>query len=155
MSKKQLYGDRDFDQLDHVQSKNFCAQVVDKCSDYKINMITASYLDEKIKSLEKKFKKNNCFLFMEIGLDPGIDHLSAKKDIDNLNKKGEILGFESYTGGLIKTPEQKQAEQQQMMQQQSMDKLEDTISGMAQKGALPITEKAMEQVQQQTDQGVE
>ena len=45
--------------------------------------------------------------------------------------------------------------QQQMMQQQSMDKLEDTISGMAQKGALPITEKAMEQVQQQTDQGVE
>lgn len=72
------------------------------CLEYKINMITASYLDEKIKSLEKKFKKNNCFLFMEIGLDPGIDHLSAKKDIDNLNKKGEILGFESYTGGLIK-----------------------------------------------------
>ena len=72
------------------------------CSSHKINMITASYLDEKIKSLEKKFKKNNCFLFMEIGLDPGIDHLSAKKDIDDLNKKGKILGFESYTGGLIK-----------------------------------------------------
>ena len=72
------------------------------CSSYKINMITASYLDEKIKSLEKKFKKNNCFLFMEIGLDPGLDHLSAKKDIDDLNKKGKILGFESYTGGLIK-----------------------------------------------------
>lgn len=72
------------------------------CSSHKINMITASYLDEKIKSLEKKFKKNNCFLFMEIGLDPGLDHLSAKKDIDDLNKKGKILGFESYTGGLIK-----------------------------------------------------
>ena len=72
------------------------------CSDNKINMITASYLDDKIKSLDKKFKKNNCFLFMEIGLDPGIDHISAKKDIDYLNKKGEILGFESYTGGLIK-----------------------------------------------------
>ena len=72
------------------------------CLSHKINMITASYLDEKIKSLEKKFKKNNCFLFMEIGLDPGLDHLSAKKDIDDLNKKGKILGFESYTGGLIK-----------------------------------------------------
>lgn len=72
------------------------------CSSHKINMITASYLDEKIKSLQKKFKKNNCFLFMEIGLDPGLDHLSAKKDIDDLNKKGKILGFESYTGGLIK-----------------------------------------------------
>ena len=34
MSKKQLYEDRDFDQLDHVGSKIFCAQIVDKCSDY-------------------------------------------------------------------------------------------------------------------------
>ena len=37
MSEKQLYGDRDFDQLDHVRSKNFCAQVVNKCSDCKIH----------------------------------------------------------------------------------------------------------------------
>ena len=35
MSEKQLYGDRDLDQLDHVRLKNFCAQVVNKCSDYK------------------------------------------------------------------------------------------------------------------------
>ena len=35
MSEKQLYGDRDFDQLDHVRSKIFCAQIVNKCLDYK------------------------------------------------------------------------------------------------------------------------
>ena len=35
MYEKQLYGDRDFDQLDHVRSKNFCAQIVNKCLDYK------------------------------------------------------------------------------------------------------------------------
>jgi saccharopine dehydrogenase-like NADP-dependent oxidoreductase len=72
------------------------------CTEYSVNMITASYLDDKIKSLNKKFKKNSCFLFMEMGLDPGIDHLSAKKVIDNLNNKGEIISFESYTGGLMK-----------------------------------------------------
>ena len=37
MSEKQLYGDRDLDQLDHVRLKNFCAQVVNKCSDCKIH----------------------------------------------------------------------------------------------------------------------
>ena len=35
MSEKQLYEDRDFDQLDHVGSKIFCAQIVEKGLDYK------------------------------------------------------------------------------------------------------------------------
>jgi saccharopine dehydrogenase-like NADP-dependent oxidoreductase len=65
-------------------------------------MITASYLDEQIKSLENSFKKNNSFLFMEMGLDPGIDHISAMSTIESIKKRGEILEFESYTGGLIK-----------------------------------------------------
>ena len=72
------------------------------CLEYSVNMITASYLDDNIKLLDKKFRKKGCFLFMEMGLDPGIDHLSAKKVIDNLNKKGKIMSFESYTGGLMK-----------------------------------------------------
>jgi saccharopine dehydrogenase (NAD+, L-glutamate forming) len=37
-----------------------------------------------------------------LGLDPGIDHMSAKKLIDDVKAKGGILnGFESYTGGLV------------------------------------------------------
>ena len=40
------------------------------CLEYSVNMITASYLDDNIKSLDKKFKKKSCFLFMEMGLDP-------------------------------------------------------------------------------------
>ena len=72
------------------------------CSDNGVNMITASYLNDEIKSLEKSFKKNNSFLFMEMGLDPGIDHMSAMKTIDNIKDKGDILEFESYTGGLVK-----------------------------------------------------
>ena len=70
-------------------------------------MITASYLDEKIKSLEKSFKESNSFLFMEMGLDPGIDHMSAMKIINRLKVDSEILEFESYTGGLVKDSEER------------------------------------------------
>tara|TARA_B100001996_G_C18604377_1_gene571187 strand:- start:164 stop:1207 length:1044 start_codon:yes stop_codon:yes gene_type:complete len=65
-------------------------------------MITASYLDDKIKTLEKSFIDNDCFLFMEMGLDPGIDHMSAMKMIDKLNESYKIIEFESYTGGLVR-----------------------------------------------------
>ena len=46
MSEKQLYGDRDLDQLDHVRLKNFCAQVVNKCSDYKTHTFNVLYLSD-------------------------------------------------------------------------------------------------------------
>ena len=77
-------------------------KIANLCSKKGINMITASYLDDKIKTLENSFKKNDSFLFMEMGLDPGIDHMSAMSTIESLNKRGDILEFESYTGGLIK-----------------------------------------------------
>ena len=80
-------------------------EVAKICSELGINMITASYLDEKIKSLDNTFRNNNSFLFMEMGLDPGIDHMSAMKMINKLRKKSKILEFESYTGGLIKYDE--------------------------------------------------
>ncbi len=77
-------------------------KIANLCSKKGVNMITASYLDDKIKTLENSFKKNDSFLFMEMGLDPGIDHMSAMSTIESLNKRGDILEFESYTGGLIK-----------------------------------------------------
>ena len=77
-------------------------EIAEICSYNKINMITASYLDDKIKTLEKTFIDNNCFLFMEMGLDPGIDHMSAMKMIDKLSASNKIIEFESYTGGLVK-----------------------------------------------------
>ena len=42
---------------------------------------------------------------MEMGLDPGIDHMSAMKIINRLKVDSEILEFESYTGGLVKDSE--------------------------------------------------
>ena len=67
-----------------------------------VHVITPSYITNEIKSLNKNALKNNVLVLNELGLDPGIDHMSAKKLIDQVKAKGgEVKGFESYTGGLV------------------------------------------------------
>ena len=67
-----------------------------------VNMITASYVSKEIKALNEKAEKKGVLLLNEIGLDPGIDHLSAKKIIDEIQAKGgEITLFKSFCGGLV------------------------------------------------------
>ena len=67
-----------------------------------VNMITASYVSDEILALDEKAKEKGVLLLNEIGLDPGIDHLSAKKIIDNIHSKGgEINLFKSFCGGLV------------------------------------------------------
>ena len=67
-----------------------------------VHVITPSYITDEIKSLNEDALKNNVLVLNELGLDPGIDHMSAKKIIDDVKAKGGILnGFESYTGGLV------------------------------------------------------
>jgi saccharopine dehydrogenase-like NADP-dependent oxidoreductase len=65
-------------------------------------MITASYVSDEILALDEKAKEKGVLLLNEIGLDPGIDHLSAKKIIDDIHSKGgEINLFKSFCGGLV------------------------------------------------------
>jgi len=67
-----------------------------------VDMITASYVSDEIKALNEKAKEKGVLLLNEIGLDPGIDHLSAKKIIDEIHSKGgEITLFKSFCGGLV------------------------------------------------------
>ncbi|MBX3165711.1 MAG: saccharopine dehydrogenase, partial [Bacteroidetes bacterium] len=55
-----------------------------------------------MKALDNEAKKKNILLLNECGLDPGIDHASAMKIIDEIKQKGgEILSFKSYCGGLV------------------------------------------------------
>ena len=67
-----------------------------------VHVITPSYITDEIKTLNDNALKNNVLVLNELGLDPGIDHMSAKKLIDQVKAKGgEVKGFESYTGGLV------------------------------------------------------
>jgi saccharopine dehydrogenase-like NADP-dependent oxidoreductase len=66
------------------------------------NLLTASYLDDKIKSLEKEILDNKLLFICEMGLDPGIDHMSAMQLIHRIKEeKGTIISFRSHTGGLV------------------------------------------------------
>lgn len=75
------------------------------CLKFGKNMITASYVSPKIKRLDKDVKKQGLLFLNEVGLDPGLDHMSAMRIIDKARAQGgRITVFDSSTGGLI-TPE--------------------------------------------------
>ena len=72
------------------------------CLELKRNLLTASYVSEEMKLLNNKVKKKGLIFLNEIGLDPGIDHMSAKKIIDRIQADNkEIISFKSFTGGLM------------------------------------------------------
>lgn len=72
------------------------------CLTFKKNMVTASYVSEAMQDLDAEVKTNNLIFMNEVGLDPGIDHMSAMKVIDTIkNKGGKMILFESFCGGLV------------------------------------------------------
>ncbi|MBS1915524.1 MAG: saccharopine dehydrogenase NADP-binding domain-containing protein [Bacteroidetes bacterium] len=76
--------------------------VATDCVTSKKNLLTASYVDEKIRSLEPEIIKRNLLFLCEMGLDPGIDHMSAIELIERIKKEGgTITSFKSHTGGLV------------------------------------------------------
>ena len=77
-------------------------EVAKDCITYKKHMVTASYISDAMQSLDVAAKENNLIFMNEIGLDPGIDHMSAMKVIDEIrNNGGKMLLFESFCGGLV------------------------------------------------------
>jgi len=72
------------------------------CVEYGKNLLTASYLDGSIKSLETEIQNKKLLFICEMGLDPGIDHMSAMKIIDDIKAKGGVItSFKSHCGGLV------------------------------------------------------
>ena len=77
-------------------------EVAKDCVLFKKNMVTASYISDAMQSLDDEVKANGLVFMNEIGLDPGIDHMSAMKVIDEIRAKGgKMLLFESFCGGLV------------------------------------------------------
>ena len=72
------------------------------CIIYKKHMVTASYISDAMQDLDDDAKANNLIFMNEIGLDPGVDHMSAMKVIDEIKEKGgKMILFESFCGGIV------------------------------------------------------
>jgi saccharopine dehydrogenase-like NADP-dependent oxidoreductase len=80
----------------------FHTLVANDCLTFSKNLVTASYVNEVIAKMHDEVKAKGIIFMKEIGLDPGIDHMSAMLLIDEIKEKGgEITSFKSYCGGLV------------------------------------------------------
>jgi saccharopine dehydrogenase-like NADP-dependent oxidoreductase len=77
-------------------------EIAKDCVLFKKHLVTASYISPAMQELDEEAKKNNLVFMNEIGLDPGIDHMSAMKVLDEIRAKGgKVILFESFCGGLV------------------------------------------------------
>jgi len=66
------------------------------------HLLTASYTDANIQALAPAIKAKGILFLCEMGLDPGIDHMSAMQLLNGIRQKGgEITSFLSHCGGLV------------------------------------------------------
>ncbi|HNR85222.1 MAG TPA: saccharopine dehydrogenase C-terminal domain-containing protein [Taishania sp.] len=80
----------------------FHVEVAKDCIDFKKDLVTPSYVSPEMRALESAAKEAGITILNEIGVDPGIDHMSAMKIIDEIKEKGgKIDCFKSFCGGLI------------------------------------------------------
>jgi saccharopine dehydrogenase-like NADP-dependent oxidoreductase len=76
-------------------------KVANLCLKHNKHMATTSYVSEGMKKLDEEAKSKGILFLNEIGVDPGIDHMSAMKIIDEVHDEGgKIVHFYSYCGGL-------------------------------------------------------
>ncbi|MFC2114354.1 saccharopine dehydrogenase C-terminal domain-containing protein [Bacteroidota bacterium] len=80
---------------------SFHAKVLDYCIKYGKNMVTTSYLKPYMLELEPQIKEAGIIMLNEVGVDPGIDHMSAMRIINKIHKNGgSIKDFYSFCGAL-------------------------------------------------------
>jgi saccharopine dehydrogenase-like NADP-dependent oxidoreductase len=80
----------------------FHLEIAKDCLELKKNLITPSYASPEMNALNEEVKNAGLIFMNEMGVDPGIDHMSAMRIIDSIKEQGgEITGFKSYCGGLI------------------------------------------------------
>lgn len=76
--------------------------IAEDCLKYRKHLITASYVSPEVMSLSEKAKELGLMFMCEMGLDPGIDHMSAMHIFNGIYKiAGEVTSFRSSCGGLV------------------------------------------------------
>ncbi len=77
-------------------------EVAQECIRLKKHLVTASYVSQELYRLGDEARNRELMFMGEMGLDPGIDHMSAMQRINAIREKGgEVTAFKSFTGGLI------------------------------------------------------
>ena len=80
----------------------FHIEVAKNCIELEKHMVTASYVSNEMRKLDSLTKEKGLIFMNEIGLDPGVDHMSAMDVIHRISDQGaKLLLFESFTGGLV------------------------------------------------------
>ena len=80
----------------------FHVEVAKDCLRFEKNMVTASYVSDEMQALHEAVEAKGLLFLNEMGVDPGIDHMSAMQVIDRIKSKGgKMILFESFTGGLV------------------------------------------------------
>jgi len=80
----------------------FHVEVAKDCLRFGKNMVTASYVSDEMQALHEAVEAKGLLFLNEMGVDPGIDHMSAMQVIDRIKSKGgKMILFESFTGGLV------------------------------------------------------
>lgn len=76
--------------------------VAKECIQQKKNLLTASYVNDEIRHFKKEIEQNGLLFLYEMGLDPGIDHMSALTLLNEIHEKGGVItSFLSHCGGLV------------------------------------------------------
>lgn len=80
----------------------FHIELAKDCLSFNKHMVTGSYISKEMKALDSEAKQKGLIFMNEIGLDPGLDHMSAMQVIDRIrDNNAKILLFESFCGGLV------------------------------------------------------
>ena len=75
--------------------------VAELCIKHKKHMVTTSYVSPEMESLDEPAKRAGVMILSEVGVDPGIDHMSAMRIIHDVERRsGKVVSFKSYCGGL-------------------------------------------------------
>lgn len=75
--------------------------ITEKCVKLRRNIVNPSYIDSQIQALDAEAKEVGIIILCEMGLDPGIDHMSAKSTIDKIHSQDGLLeSFSSWCGAL-------------------------------------------------------
>lgn len=80
----------------------FHLEIARDCLEFSKNLVTASYISKELIAMDEDVKAKGLVFMNEVGLDPGIDHMSAMQVIDAIKEQGgKMILFESFTGGLV------------------------------------------------------